>query len=64
MGSSWLLQRFLCFCRGHRKLTSCASYSAGMQNGRVRELRYCLACDSPVWVEQPADATPPSFPRE
>jgi hypothetical protein len=60
MGSCWLLERFLCVCRGHRALTSCASYSKTLPNGRIRELRYCLACDSPVWVDHQPDATKPA----
>lgn len=57
MWSCWLLERFRCLCQGHRALTTCATYGAELPNGRMRELRYCLACDSLVWVEQPSFQT-------
>jgi|GEM_PF-5282757 hypothetical protein len=57
MWSCNLLERFLCFCQGHRALTACASYGADLPNGRVRELHYCLACNNPVWVARSADLT-------
>ena|ERR1700676_86997 len=59
--TSWLFERFHCFCWGHRALTSCATYGAGLPDGRIRELRYCLACDSPVWVEHQPDAMKPDL---
>lgn len=57
MWTCWLFERFRCFCQGHRALTTCATYGAELPDGRIRELRYCLACDSLVWVKQQPDAT-------
>ncbi len=48
MWTNKLLERIRCFCQGHCAVSSYAIYSAKMDDGRVRELRYCFACDSLV----------------
>ena len=60
MYTCWPLERFRCLCQGHRNLTTSATYAAGLTDGRVRELRHCLACDSPVWVDSSPDANIPA----
>jgi len=36
--------------RGHRALSPCATHSADLPDGRVRDLHFCVACNSPAWV--------------
>ncbi len=62
--SGWFWQRLYCMLHGHRALTNCATYSSIMPNGLVRDLRYCLACDSPVWIVHPLEDVAPELPLE
>lgn len=62
--SSWFWQRIHCMLHGHQALTKCATYSSTLPDGRVRELRYCLACDSPVWIDGPSGDVTPELPQE
>jgi hypothetical protein len=43
-------ERWRCYWHGHRDLTRMASYGGILADGRLRELHFCLACNSPVWV--------------
>lgn len=48
----WMLNRCRCYCFGHRNLSVLASYGAVLPDGRLHELFFCNACDSPVWVNR------------
>jgi hypothetical protein len=48
---SWVFQRWLCCLHGHRRLSTTLTYSSVLANGRIRELHFCLACESLVWKE-------------
>lgn len=52
MARCWIVERALCFCRGHRDLSLTASYGGVLPDGHVRDLHFCRACDSPVWVKR------------
>ena len=62
--SAWLWKRLLCMLHGHRELTNGPTYSSTLPDGRVRNLRYCLACDSPVWDEHPRKDETPTMHHE
>ena len=48
---NWIIQRCLCFLRGHRDLSRTESYAAVLSDGSIRQLHFCLACGSQVWTK-------------
>jgi hypothetical protein len=48
----WIIERWRCYWHGHRDLSRTPSYAAVLPDGRIRELQFCLACDSLVWTER------------
>jgi hypothetical protein len=68
MTHCWIVERCRCCLAGHRSLSSCAAYEATLPDGRVRELHFCLACNSPVWIVRVPNGAghplmPPSAPK-
>ena len=58
MCSCWIWERFRCFLQGHRSDHLCG-LRRGIAERAQSGTRYCLACDSPVWVDrQPSAAKP------
>ncbi len=58
--SCWICERWRCYWHGHRDLSRTTSYGALLADGRIRELKFCLACGSLVWTERepPTKETP------
>ena len=53
----WLIERCRCYWHGHRDLAGAVCFGGVMPDGRIRELHFCLSCDSLVWTEhQPTTA--------
>jgi hypothetical protein len=47
----WIIERWRCYWHGHRDLSRTQSYAAVLADGSIRELHFCLACDSLVWTQ-------------
>lgn len=60
----WIWQRIDCCLHGHRDLTKFATYSSLLPDGQVRDLHFCLACDSPVWITHPPTDDTPDLPPD
>ena len=52
----WPIERLRCWIRGHRGLQSGVVWAAELPAGRVRELHFCEACQSFVWIESQASS--------
>ena len=50
-----LRERIACLIHGHHDLTPAAAYGEVLPGTADRELHYCGACGSPVWVTIPRD---------
>ncbi len=52
----WMFERWRCYWQGHRDLSPTSSYGGLLAEGRVRDLRFCAACDNYVWMERPRNS--------
>jgi hypothetical protein len=57
-----LRERVDCLIHGHRDLSRAPAYGVILSGSTEKELRYCSACGSPVWVAvSPDQRLPPSW---
>lgn len=48
-----------CVIHGRHDLSSAPAYAMKVSDAPDKELHYCRACGSPVWVSIPRDPRPP-----
>lgn len=56
---TWCWERLLCRRHGHRDLSTGAAYGMRTAEGKICDLRFCMAGDSLVWTARRVEERSP-----